>query len=165
MNFYQHTFNWIKGELFEAKLILTFSLILITIGFLFLKIGGTSNAKALFLPLIVSSIIFGSVGSSMYFSNQKRLNEFEQEYKLDNLTFIKKEKERVESFQYQYTISKIVATVCFLITLFIFWTTKNSTWQGIGLGLTIFGLIGLMIDYFSEERAALYYKQIIEIIG
>jgi len=165
MEFLQHTSNWIKGELFESKIIFAFGLFAFIVGFLFWKIGDTPNAKALFYPLLVTSLIYGSLGASMYISNQKRIVEFENEYKLDNQKFVHKEKQRVESFQYQYTISKIVATICFLATLLIFWITKNATWQGIGLGLTIFGIIGLMVDYFSEERASIYYKHILESLG
>ena len=98
----------------------------------------------------------------MYVSNQKRLSEYEQSYKQENLAFIKAEKQRVESFQYMYVISKVVATVFFAATLLLFWFTKSPNFHAWGIALTFFALSGLVIDYFSQERADMYYKVILE---
>ena len=76
--------------------------------------------------------------------------------------FIQTEKARVEGFQFTYVITKIVATVLFAATLLIFWITKSPTWQGIGIGLTLFAFAGLVVDYFSQERADIYYSTILE---
>lgn len=162
MNFYSHTSAWIKGELFEAALILSFGIATMLTAYLFWKVGTTPSSKALLLPLVITGIIYATIGGGMVVSNNKRTKEFEQTFQQDNKAFIQSEKVRVEGFQYGYVISKIVATLFFAATLLIFWTTKNSTWQGIGIGLTLFGLAGLVVDYFSQERANIYYKTILE---
>lgn len=164
MEFIQHTFSWIKGELFESKMIIAFGIATIILGFLFSKIGTTPNAKALFIPLLLIGIIYGSIGANMLYSNTKRMKEMPLQFQQDKTAFIKNEKQRVEGFQYQYKISKIVATICFIFSLFIFWYTKNSTWQGIAIGVSYFGLAGLVIDYFSEERASMYYQEILKLM-
>lgn len=162
MELIQHTTNWIKGELFEAKLIVAFGIITIIMGFLFWKIGTTPNAKALFIPLLVIGVIYSSIGGGMLYSNPKRMIELPQSYQKDKMEFAKSEKKRVDDFQYGYKVSKIVATVFFLLTLVIFWLTKNPTWMGIGIALTYFGLAGLVVDYFSQERADTYYTEILK---
>lgn len=162
MNFYNHTIAWIKGELFEATLILSFGLLTIIAGYLFWKIGTTPASKALLIPLISTGIIYAVIGGGMLASNNKRIKEFEPMFQQDNTAFIQSEKARVDSFQYGYVISKIVAIIFFTATLLIFWITKNPNWQGIGIGLTVFALAGLVLDYFSQERADIYYKTILE---
>ncbi|MFT3739086.1 MAG: hypothetical protein QM786_10030 [Breznakibacter sp.] len=162
MNFYNHTSAWIKGELFEATLILSFGAVAMLAGYLFWKIGTTPSSKALLLPFVITGIIYAVIGGGMLVSNNKRTKEFEQTFQQGNKAFIQSEKARVEGFQYGYVISKIVATVFFTATLLIFWTTKNPTWQGIGIGLTLFALAGLVVDYFSQERADIYYKTILD---
>jgi len=164
MNFYTYTSSWIKGELFESKIIFAFGIATIILGFLFSKIGTTPNAKALFIPLLLIGIIYGSIGANMLYSNTKRMKEMPLQFQQEKTTFIKNEKQRVEGFQYQYKISKLVATICFIFSLFIFWYTKNSTWQGIAIGVSYFGLAGLVIDYFSEERASMYYQEILKLM-
>lgn len=162
MELIQHTTNWIKGELFEAKLIVAFGLLTIIAGFLFWKIGTTPNAKALLIPLIVVGAVYTSIGGGMLYSNPKRMVELPQSYQQNKEEFAKSEKKRVDDFQYGYKISKIVATVLFLLTLIIFWTTKNPNWMGIGIALTYFALAGLVVDYFSQERADIYYAEILK---
>lgn len=161
MEFIQHTIYWIKGELFEAKLILAFGLFTIIAGFLFWKLGATPNAKALFLPLIVVGVVYSSIGGGMLYANPRRMIELPQAYKQDKAAFVKSEQKRVDDFQYGYKVSKIVATLFFLLTLVIFWSTKNPTWMGIGIALSYFALAGLLVDYFSQERADNYYQAIL----
>ena len=164
MDFFTHTTAWIKGEILEALLITAFGLVTLAGGFLFWKLGSAPAAKALLLPLVITGIIYSAIGISMYMSNQKRLTEYEQNYKLDSLSFIKAEKQRVESFQYMYVISKVVATVFFAVTLLLFWFTKNPGLHALGIGLTLFALTGLVVDYFSQERAEIYYQAILKFI-
>lgn len=162
MEFIQNTINWIKAEIFEAWLILAFGLFTITTGLLFWKIGTTPGSKALLWPLIFSGVIYAGIASGMLFSNQKRMVEFPQNYQQSKKEFVTAEKKRIEDFQYGYKVSKIVATLFFTMTLIIFWTTKNPTWQGIGIGLSYFALTGLIIDYFSQERADIYYSFVLK---
>ena len=164
MDFFTLTTAWIKGEILEALLITAFGLVTLAGGFLFWKLGSVPAAKALLLPLIVTGLIYSAIGISMYISNQKRLTEYEQNYKLDSLSFIKAEKQRVENFQYMYVISKVVATVFFAVTLLLFWFTKNPGLHALGIGLTLFALTGLVVDYFSQERAEIYYQAILKFI-
>lgn len=165
MNLIDYTTNWIKGELFEARLIVAFGIMSIIAGFLFWKIGTTSNAKALFIPLIVVGAIYSTIGGGMLYSNPKRMIELPQKYGQDKIGFAKSEKKRVDDFQYGYKVSKIVATIFFVLTLIIFWTTKNPTWMGIGIALAYFALAGLVVDYFSQERANIYYSEILKEIA
>lgn len=164
MDFFTHTTAWIKGEILEAILITAFGLVTIAGGFLFWKLGSAPAAKALLLPLVITGIIYSAIGISMYMSNQKRLTGYEQNYNKDSLSFIKAEKQRVESFQYMYVISKVVATVFFVVTLFLFWFTKSQGLHALGIGLTLFALTGLVVDYFSQERAEMYYQAILKFI-
>lgn len=165
MELIQHSIHWIKGELFEAKLILGFAILTILAALLFWKTGSTPNAKALFIPLLVIGAIYSSIGSGMLYSNPKRMVDLPKLYQQDKAAFAKMEKKRVDDFQYGYKVSKIVATVLFLATLLIFWTTQNPTWMGIGIGFTYFGLAGLVVDYFSQERAAIYYEAILQALN
>ena len=164
MGFFHYTAAWIKGEILEAMIILAFGVLTIAAGFLFWRIGSTPSAKALLLPLVFTGLIYAAIGISMKFSNHKRMTDLEQSYHQDKSAFVKAEKQRVESFQYMYVISKLVATVFFAATLLLFWFTRNPNLHALGIGLTLFALSGLVVDYFSQERADIYYKAILETI-
>lgn len=164
-NFYDHTEAWIKGELLEGTLVCLFGIVTILTGILFWKLGTMPAAKALLVPLVVCGAIYVGVGVSLRTSNQKRLVEYEEIYRQDPETFVKAEQKRVEGFQYQYVISKVVASICFALTLLIFWLTSEPKWQGIGIGLSYFGLAGLVVDYFSQNRAQIYYDAIAQALN
>lgn len=161
MNAYDHTLTWIKGELLEASWVLLFAAVTLLLAASFWKWGHTAGARALVLPFVLVGLVYCGVGSSLKISNNARLKEYPARYEANPVQFAKAEKERIESFQYQYKISKTVATVCFALTLLIFWFVKNPVWQGAGIGLSYFGLAGLVVDYFSEERARIYYQAIL----
>lgn len=160
MEFVQHSINWSKGEIFEATIIGLFGVLLIVTGFLFWKLGATPGAKAMLIPTLTIGLFFVISGTSMYVSNQKRIPAFEKAYADSPLSFIEAERARVEGFQYMYTITNILAPACFVLATAFFWLSLNPHLRATGIALVVFGLSGLMIDFFSKERADIYYQQI-----
>lgn len=165
MEFIHHTINWTKGEIFEGIIIAIFGAIVVIFSFIFWKFGLTPGAKALFIPLLVVGLVFVGSGIAMNYTNKKRIVEFKETYKNDPENFVKQEKKRVKDFQYLYTLTKILATVFFALAMVFFWFTKNHYLQAIGIALILFGLSGLVIDYFSQERADTYYEIILKELG
>ena len=160
MEFIQHTTNWVKGEIFEATIFGLFGLLTIVCSLLFWKFGETLNFKALIIPLAVVGVIFLVTAISNIASNNKRLPQYTEAFNKDKTEFVKSEKKRVEDFQYLYKMTIIIASVCFAIAIGFFLFTNNHVLKAIGIALIIFGLTGLIIDYFSKERADTYYKAI-----
>lgn len=160
MDFIQHTSNWVKGEIFEATIFGSFGFFTIIFSLLFWKFGETPNSKAVIIPFAVVGFFFLATAISGIVSNNKRLTEYTEAFQKDHMDFIKSEKKRVEDFQYLYKMTIIIASVCFVIATCFFLFTSNHILRAIGLALITFGLTGLIIDYFSKERADTYYKVI-----
>lgn len=160
MDFIQHTTNWIKGEIFEAIIFGSFGLLTIIGSLMLWKFGDTPNSKALIIPLAVVGVFFLGTAISGITSNNKRLPQYTEAYNNDKSAFIHSEKKRVEDFQYLYKITIIIASVFFALAIIIFIFTSNHILKAVGIALIIFGLTGLIIDYFSKERADKYYKEI-----
>ena len=102
MEFIQHTISWCKGEILEGKIILLYAGVLTLISILLWQFGNTANAKALFVPLLVVGILFGSLGGGMIYSNTKRMAEFRQAFQSKPNEFIQAEKIRTEEFMKWY---------------------------------------------------------------
>ncbi|WP_439489828.1 hypothetical protein [Algoriphagus sp.] len=156
----QNTINWHHGEIFEGKFILGFGLFLIITSLLFYFLGNTPTAKALLFPLLVAGGVFVAIGASMNFSNQKIVAGVEAAYAKDKSAFVEAEKKRVEDFQYLYPMSIGISLACFLIALGLLYFVKNVHWQAIAISLIFFGTAFAIIDYFSKERANIYYEQL-----
>ena len=164
MEIIDHAIAWCKGEIFEGRIILLSGLIVVVLAFLFYKLGTTPNAKAMLYPLLVLGIIFIGMGATMNYSNPNRITEFQEAYTENPEAFVQSEKERVEGFQYMYTFTLIIATVSFVFAALVFWFSHSPTLKAVAIAVTIFGISGLVIDHFSEERAAIYYQKIEEAI-
>jgi hypothetical protein len=160
MEFIQHTTNWVKGETFEGTIIGSFGLLTVICSLLFWKFGETPNAKALIIPLAIVGIILLTITIGGTVSNSKRLLQYTEAFNKDKTEFVKSEKKRVEDFQYLYKMTIIIASVGFAIAICFFLFTNKPIFKSIGLALIMLGLSGLIIDYFSKERADTYYKAI-----
>lgn len=162
MDLFTHTTHWVKGEIFEGSTIILSGVLTFIIGFLLWQYGTTPNSKTLIIPTFVIGIFFVAMGISMVYSNNKRLTELQTAYHQNPAEFVKTEKQRVEDFQILYPISLAVSTVCFVLTLLFFWFTKNETLYATGIALSVFGVAMIVIDYFSKERATIYYEHILQ---
>lgn len=156
----QNTINWYNGEIFESKFILGFGLFLIIASLLFYFLGNTPTSKSLLIPMLAIGIFFSATGASMMYSNGKKVQEVENNYKQNPKDFVDAEIKRVEDFQYLYPMSIAVSLACFLIAIGLLYFTKNVTLQAIAISLIFFGAAFAVIDYFSKERATTYYEQL-----
>jgi len=161
MDFIQHITNWVKGEIFEATIFGSFGLLTIICSLLFWKFGETPNSKAVIIPFAIVGVFFLATAISGIVINKKRLVVYTKEVHKNKKEFEISEKKRVEDFQYLYKITLIIASVSFAVAIGFFMFTNNHILKAIGLALILFGLTGLVIDYFSKERADTYYIAII----
>lgn len=160
-NLFYATRHWIDGELLEGIIVAFFGIVGIVIAVALWNSGKSPAARSLVVPILICGLVYTGIGLSIHFNNRGLKEKYSLEYQSDPEVFIVKEKKRVEDFQYMYKISKVVATVTFLAAILIFWLTKSPAWQGIGIGLGLFGLAGLLVDFFSQHRAMSYYQALL----
>lgn len=160
MDIMQNTINWYNGEIFEGKFILGFGLFLILTALLFYFLGNTPTAKALLIPMLVIGIFFSITGANMIRSNGKQKQEIAKKYEQNPKEFINAEIKRVDDFQYLYPMSIAISLVCFLIAIALLYFIQNVHLKAIAISLILFGMAFAVIDYFSKERATIYYEQL-----
>jgi hypothetical protein len=161
MSLVEQSIAWAKGEQFEGLCIAIFGLVFVVLAGLLWKIGTTNNAQSLVLPTFVFGLLFSAMGCYMFYSNGQRQEAFLKNYETDRNGFVAAEKKRVEDFQFMYPASLAISAICFLVTLIAFVWSDNSNFQSIGILLSVFGLSLIVIDFFSKERALIYYEQIL----
>ena len=156
----QHTINWYNGEIFEAKFILGFGVIVLISDLLFFFLGNSPNAKALLIPLAVIGIFFFATGANMMYSNGNKLIELQNISSQNSEEFVASEIKRVEGFQYLYPLSIAVSAISFVLALSFLYFSKNTYLQAVAIALVLFGTAFAVIDYFSKERANIYFEQL-----
>ncbi len=162
MNLINHTINWYKGEIFEATIIGITGSIILVVSLLFWKLGRTPNTQAITIPLSIVSLILILASVFMIYNNTRTLRSIILSTIENQSNFFMLEKQRVEDFQSLYTYIKIGAGICFFIAIGLFFITENRHWQAIAIMLILIGFSGLVIDYFSKERAAIYYNELLK---
>lgn len=160
MDMVQHTLDWYNGEIFEAKFILGFGLFLALTAILFYYLGNTPAAKALLIPFLVVGLIIVMMSVYGIYSNSKKIEALQAQHYKDPVQFRLDEMKRVEDFQYLYPMSIAISLVSFLVALGLLYYVKNIHWQAIAITLILFGTSFAVIDYFSKERATIYYEQL-----
>ena len=114
------------------------------------------------IPLVLIGLILAGSGTYGTYSNQRQITQYQQNPPLEIASFIQAEKERVEGFQSLYTFTKYLALGLFATAVCIFFFTQNRYWQAAAIAMVVLGLSGLVIDYFSKERADSYYEVILQ---
>jgi len=162
MEFINHTINWCKGEIFEGRMYFLFGFAVLLITLAYWKFGKTPYAKGVIIPFAVVAVFSIVGGLTLNFNNQNRIGKYQQEYSENPGQFIQSEKERTERFikWYPYTLFGMSGLIVIGLLLFLFLESPN--WKGIGLGLVLLGFSVILLDHFSEERAMVYYKHIVE---
>jgi hypothetical protein len=96
--------DWAKAEVFSGKIVWLFSVVYIIAAIGFWCLGRTEMAKAFIWPFLVAGLFLVAVGAGLFFTNQARIERFEQAYRQDPGTFVKKEIERAGNSQKQLTL-------------------------------------------------------------
>ncbi len=156
----QHTFNWYNGEIFEAKFILGFGFVLVLISVLFHFLGNTPASKAIVIPFLTLGIIIVLMSVYGIYSNSTKMQALQAQHDKNPIQFQQDEIKRVEGFQYLYPMSIGISLVSFLVALGLLYFVKNIHWQAIAITLIFFGASFAVIDYFSKERASIYYEKL-----
>jgi membrane-bound ClpP family serine protease len=161
MKFIEYSTQWAKGESFEGLCITIAGLLTLICSLLLWKFGTTVNARSLLIPAFILGLLFSTMGSFMLYFNKQRVTEFQNTYQSDSELFIQNEKKRVEDFQFMYPASLAISALCFFVTVLAFALSKHPLFHAIGIVLMIFGASLIIIDYFSKERAQIYYEHIL----
>ncbi|MBT2560710.1 hypothetical protein J7E50_07675 [Pedobacter sp. ISL-68] len=157
----QETIIWYNGEIFEGRIIFGFGIVLVISAMLFHFYGNTPGARALLFPILVTGVLFFAIGAGMNFSNLVKVKKAEKIYNQDRSLFLKSEIERVEGFQFMYPLSIAICLGCFLVASGLLYFTKNINFHAIAISLIVLGAVLSLIDYFSKERANIYYGSLL----
>jgi ABC-2 type transport system permease protein len=153
--------DWAKAELFSAKIIWLFSIILILGAVAFGYWGRTQTAKAFVIPLIVAGIFLISVGIGLYWANKPRIKQFEKEFSINSKEFVFKEIQRTAKSQKELAlVFKILPAIIIVAALFlIFFPAPYCRTICITIILTVAFLMA--VDSNTDARNSAYHIHLV----
>lgn len=162
MELINDTLNWCKGEVFEGKMSLLFGSCILLISLAYFKWGSTPGARAMFVPLLIVAILTISIGIYLINTNQKRIPQYEIQFKENQQKFMKQEKKRTEDFIKWYPITQKIVFGVMILGMLCLVLSHAPAVRAIGIALMLFSFYVFVLDHFSEERAHSYYLKIVE---
>lgn len=152
--------DWAKAEVFSAKIVWIFSIIVILVALGFWFWGRTAMAKAFFWPLLVSGLFLITVGAGLFFANKPRIAQFEKEYQSNPTEFAQKELQRTTKSQKDLaTVFKILPLLLVLAGLLIYFL-PSPTWRAISITLGLLVVFLMAIDSNTDARNTAYHEQL-----
>lgn len=160
MEFFQHTLQWIKGEIIEASVVLFSGILMIVSSGLLYKFNNTLHGKSLIIPLAVIGLLLATSGIFGIINNNKRISTYTKAYNQNEKEFLLSEKTRVENFDTIFKYTYPISAILVIAGAILFFTTKNTNLKAVYLGFITIGFAAYYIDYFAFERAKIYLNHI-----
>lgn len=98
----------------------------------------------------------------MIYTDGQKAKAVTYAFEKNNTEFVQAEIKRVQDFQYMYPMSIAISFISFLLAIGVLYFVKNTQWHAIAIALILFGGAFAVIDYFSKERANIYYMRLLD---
>ncbi len=161
MNIVKAASDWAKAEIVSAQIFIFFGLLFMIGSAIFWQLGATELTESLINPILVAGALLVAAGIGFYFSNNKRLANFESDYKNDPTMFIKSEIERTERRINSYeTVAFKVFPAIILVAAILICFIDSSFWRGISIAIIAFFLVLILLDRRAHARTKVYHEQL-----
>ena len=163
MNFILLMNQYFREEKVESLIFGIVSILLIVLScYLFFGVK-SSFSKGIATVLLVSGLTGCIVGGTVFFRTDQQVRELTSLFKNNPNGFLQKELPRMEKVMKSFKMYKFIYLVSFLCALSFIYLLKVEYWQGLALGLLVFGTLGMIIDLVAERRGELYLNALLEL--
>lgn len=163
----EHLLHFIEVYFIEERIESLFFIIIGSITLLlsvfFLFIIKYSFFKGMAIPLLFIGLIQLTVGTTVYSRSA------EDKYRVTQMLINERNKieteelPRMEKVMQNFTVYKwieIILILASIILLIIFYSSPQTYWKGLALGLLIQAIIMLSLDVLAENRGQVYIEQL-----
>lgn len=151
--------EWAKSEVFSTRFFILFSLLFLIASAGFWQLGKTELAKAYIIPTLVAGVLLLTIGLGLFYTNKKRVVDFEKAYNTDAPAFIKSEFDRIEATLKEYktivfTYIPLIIATCALVLVFV----DKPNWRASMITTIAMLIVILLIDGSASARIENYKK-------
>jgi predicted membrane channel-forming protein YqfA (hemolysin III family) len=155
--------SYFKQEQIESLIFIILGILSICLALIFLGIIKYSFFKGMAVPLLAVGLIQLIVGTTIY------LRSPEDKYRVTQMLINERSKikteeiPRMEKVMQNFTVYKwieIVLILASIILLIIFYSSPQTYWKGLALGLLIQAIMMLSLDVLAENRGQVYIEQL-----
>ena len=152
--------DWAKAELFSARIVWLFSIIVLLSAAGFAYWGKTTMARAFVIPFVVAGVLLIAVGIGLYAANKPRITQFEKGYQMDATGFVKKEIERTTKSAGDFNlVFKILPAISIVAAVFLM-LFSSPNWRAISIAVILTAVFLMAVDSNTSARNAAYREQL-----
>jgi ABC-2 type transport system permease protein len=152
--------DWAKAEVFSAKMVWLFSIIVLLSALGFWYSGKTTMAKAFVWPLVVSGLFLLAVAAGLFYANKPRISQFEQRSINNSSSFLQEELQRTAKSQKELAMVFKVLPVLLIISGLLIFFLSSPNWRAIGIAIGFVALFLMAVDSNTDTRNTIYHEQL-----
>lgn len=156
--------DWAKAEVFSAKMVWLFSIIVLMTALGFSYWGKTAMAKAFVWPMLVAGALLIAVGAGLFIANKPRITQFEQAFQYNSTAFAQQELQRTSKSQKDLsTVFKALPALLIIAALVILFL-PTPIGRSIGVTLALLTAFLMAVDSNTDARNTAYHEQLKTIV-
>ena len=163
MDLLKYTTEWVKGEIFQGKIMLGIG-ILLTIGSIAILKNNNEILRGTLIPLGLILIVFLGYGSYQTFGRQSYLTKVTSVYNENPENAVKQEYEKALKDVKTYKLLKTAWTILIVISVIAYSFFSKDYYKGLSIGFIGLFLTTLLVDSLLLYRLETYLKGLNEII-
>lgn len=157
MELLDHTTEWVKGEVFQGKIMLSVGILLLIGGVAILK-SDHEILRGTLIPLGLILLLTLGYGTMQVFSRPGHITKVSQLLAENPKKAIAQEYKKASSDDNIYSRLKIVWSVLIAITAVLYMVFPNDYLKGLAIGLIALFLTALVVDSVLHYRLSIYLK-------
>jgi hypothetical protein len=148
--------SYFSGEKTEGFVILCLSALALACALYFLFIQKDNFLHGIATFLFVSALAYGTVGATVYTRTDKQVTALKKQLSEKPDIFFNSEIARMEKVNKSFHLYLAIYISCLVIAALLFALSTKAYPKGLAVGMIVFSLIGLVIDYYAGERGKNY---------
>ncbi len=157
MNLLDYTSAWVKGEVFQGKIMLLIGVVVLVAAIAIFR-SDNSILRGTLIPMILMLLIFFGYGGFQTFSRPGHINKVEELHAENPSEAIKQELTKAQSDDKTYQTLKVVWVILIAVSALLYLVFSTPYLKGLSIGLVGLFLANLLLDSTLHFRLQQYLK-------
>ena len=157
MDLIQHTTNWVKGEVFQGKIMLGIGIVFL-IAFLMIIKNQHELLQGMLIPLALMLLIFFSYGGYQILVRPTHIDKVRKIHQENPQKAQKKEYDKAMKDHQIYSVLKKVWAVLIMLLVIAFFFVSSNYLKGLSIGFIGLFLTTLILDSILHYRLLNYLQ-------
>ena len=164
MELIKYTSEWVRGEVFQGKIMLVLGCLLFIAGISIFR-SNNELMRGMLIPVGLIVFMLIGYGSMQTIVRPKHIQIVSKMSNGNSKLAIEKEHSKAIKDGNTYRILKVVWSICIVVAVILYFFFSQHYYKGLGIGLIGLFLSMLILDSVLHYRLGVYIKRLEELIS